>query len=687
MNVKRYLLLFLVTLIFLMFSVSCNIIFPNKPPEINNIDAPSEVVEGDSFQCKVTAIDDKGISYYRVKFDTTIASNTTGVFNLLAPNVQIDKTITGTVTVYDNMGYYTNENFSVLVLDSLSAPAIKILAPSDGSEIPLGDEFEISVNATNVDKVEFYFDDQKIVEKNTKPYVTTYTALSASEHTIKVIGYKGTLEVQDLINVSVVESSPPNATITVSSIVELGEQISISVDAYDENGIDYSTLTILSPTDSKIFANFSNFPQLYNFKPSILGSHHIEFRVSDHYGNETVVQRDFCATDTKAPNLFLDYPEFTDDSNVPINWTITDPSTWDGVVKINQTALSFSNKKGEFSQNATITLNDGINFLTICATDAWGHISIKTATFVVDTVDPEIKLDLPDQTFTNSLNVVYTAADEWFDYATLYVASSQIPLNEATDQNLNVDIPLIDGENLNATLVVADKAGNIRMATDNTFVDNTLYFLDATYPATTDQKSIDITINAKDKNLDENYLAINTSGNVSSYFVSKTIQVMDGKKHMEVTLSLDFTDTDSLENINIGVRDIYGNTKSLNLEIMVDNLHQPPQPLSADLYVNTQVGRIDYVLIKFHEKVVFDDTTTATLKYKTGSSVYNINNTSPMAFYGDEQTVMIEFGELIPSDVSAATVTIDGLTDQFGNVLVDPITVDQVHVINTVSGK
>jgi hypothetical protein len=58
-----------------------------------------------------------------------------------------------------------------------------------------------------------------------------------------------------------------------------------------------------------------------------------------------------------------------------------------------------------------------------------------------------------------------------------------------------------------------------------------------------------------------------------------------------------------------------------------------------------------------------------------------------LELYGDEQTVMIKFGELIPSDVSAATITINGLADLFGNELSDPVTVDQIHLINTSPSK
>jgi hypothetical protein len=669
------------------FAVSCNLIFPNKPPEITSINVPAEVIEGNNFECEVVAFDDKGINYYSVEFDSIKASNTTGVFNLQAPDVSSDETKKGTVTVYDNMGYKATENFYIIVLESSTAPSVKIVTPSEGSQISLGSTFEITANATNVDKVEFYFDSQKISEKNSKPYSTTYNAITASDHTIKVVGYKGSIKVQDQVNISIVENTPPSATITLSPVVEVGEEMLITLDAQDENGIDSSTLTIITPTNKSYYVNFSSFPKIYSFEPDELGIHQVRFEVMDSYNNSTVKSKDFISTDTRAPDLTLNFPKFNNRSEVSIEWVIDDPSTWNGVMNVDSVTFTSNNKIGSFSQNVSINLNDGINQVTLCATDLWGHTSTKLATLVVDTVTPSVELNIPDLTLTNSLNFVYTASDEWFEYATLYVMDSQIPLNEATDQNFNVSIQEIDGESLIATLVVEDKAGNVSIATDNTYVDNTLYFIDATYPATTDQKSADITVIAEDKNLDENYLALNVSSNISSYSVSKNVQTANGRKRAEINLSLNFADTDSVENVNIGIKDTYGNTRNLNLEITVDNIKQPPQPLNSDLYVNTQIGRIDYALIKFHEKVDFDENTTAVMEYKSGSSVYSINNTAPLELYGDEQTVMIKFGELIPSDVSAATITINGLADLFGNELSDPVTVDQIHLINTSPSK
>ncbi|MDI3472165.1 MAG: large repetitive protein [Thermotogaceae bacterium] len=687
MSQKKYLIIILIIFILMFFAVSCNLIFPNKPPEITSINVPAEVIEGNNFECEVVAFDDKGINYYSVEFDSIKASNTTGVFNLQAPDVSSDETKKGTVTVYDNMGYKATENFYIIVLESSTAPSVKIVTPSEGSQISLGSTFEITANATNVDKVEFYFDSQKISEKNSKPYSTTYNAITASDHTIKVVGYKGSIKVQDQVNISIVENTPPSATITLSPVVEVGEEMLITLDAQDENGIDSSTLTIITPTNKSYYVNFSSFPKIYSFEPDELGIHQVRFEVMDSYNNSTVKSKDFISTDTRAPDLTLNFPKFNNRSEVSIEWVIDDPSTWNGVMNVDSVTFTSNNKIGSFSQNVSINLNDGINQVTLCATDLWGHTSTKLATLVVDTVTPSVELNIPDLTLTNSLNFVYTASDEWFEYATLYVMDSQIPLNEATDQNFNVSIQEIDGESLIATLVVEDKAGNVSIATDNTYVDNTLYFIDATYPATTDQKSADITVIAEDKNLDENYLALNVSSNISSYSVSKNVQTANGRKRAEINLSLNFADTDSVENVNIGIKDTYGNTRNLNLEITVDNIKQPPQPLNSDLYVNTQIGRIDYALIKFHEKVDFDENTTAVMEYKSGSSVYSINNTAPLELYGDEQTVMIKFGELIPSDVSAATITINGLADLFGNELSDPVTVDQIHLINTSPSK
>lgn len=687
MSQKKYLIIILIIFILMFFAVSCNLIFPNKPPEITSINVPAEVIEGNNFECEVVAFDDKGINYYSVEFDSIKASNTTGVFNLQAPDVSSDETKKGTVTVYDNMGYKATENFYIIVLESSTAPSVKIVTPSEGSQISLGSTFEITANATNVDKVEFYFDSQKISEKNSKPYSTTYNAITASDHTIKVVGYKGSIKVQDQVNISIVENTPPSATITLSPVVEVGEEMLITLDAQDENGIDSSTLTIITPTNKSYYVNFSSFPKIYSFEPDELGIHQVRFEVMDSYNNPTVKSKDFISTDTRAPDLTLNFPKFNNSSEVSIEWVIDDPSTWNGVMNVDSVTFTSNNKIGSFSQNVSINLNDGINQVTLCATDLWGHASTKLATLVVDTVTPSVELNIPDLTLTNSLNFVYTASDEWFEYATLYVMDSQIPLNEATAQNFNVSIQEIDGESLIATLVVEDKAGNVSIATDNTYVDNILYFIDVTYPATTDQKSADITVIAEDKNLDENYLALNVSSNISSYSVSKNVQTTNGRKRAEINLSLNFADTDSVENVNIGIKDTYGNTRNLNLEITVDNIKQPPQPLNSDLYVNTQIGRIDYALIKFHEKVDFDENTTAVMEYKSGSSVYSINNTAPLELYGDEQTVMIKFGELIPSDVSAATITINGLADLFGNELSDPVTVDQIHLINTSPSK
>jgi len=669
------------------FSISCNLIFPNKPPEIQSINIPSEVVEGSSFKCNVNAIDDKGISYYQIEFGSVVASNTSGTFNLTAPDVPFDEVIEGTATVYDLMNYSISKNFSLMVLDSSSAPAIKIVQPSENSQIPLGSQLDIVVNATNIEKVEFYFDSQKIAETNSAPYSTSYSVQSASVHTITVIGYKNTLIVQDSVNISVVENTPPVATVTVSNIVELGENTSINMDAYDENGIAQATLTIVYPGNSEKIENFQNFPQNYILNVNTLGNYSLEFKVADPYNNITIVNKNFIATDTKAPSLYITLPEYSNSSTVNFDFSISDPSTWNGIFIVDKTVLNFSQKVGETSQNISMGFDEGIHFVTLTATDVWGHNTSRSATFVVDTTDPIADISLPSNSNSNSLNITYTATDMWFDHATLYISDIQIPVNKAENENINVDIPTMDGETLNSTLVVVDKTSQTSIATDNVVVDNTLYLLEATYPATTDQKNIVITITVEDKNLDENYLAINTSSNVSSYSVSKTVQTINGKKHMEIDLNVDFTDTDSLENITVGVKDTSGNTKTLNMEIAVDNINQPPQPLNADLYVNTQIGRTDYVLIKFHEKVVLDDSANAILEYKTGSSVYNITNTSPITTYGDDKTIMIEFGELIPSDTSAATVTINGLGDQFGNILTNPVSIDQIHIVNTIAGN
>lgn len=165
----------------------------------------------------------------------------------------------------------------------------------------------------------------------------------------------------------------------------------------DDSGIDPDTISIKIDTGSVVTSGITKTAITKGFRctytPSTAlsdGAHTAYFNVSDHDGNTATQVSTAVTVDTTPPVLTISAPVdnlVTNNASCVVSGVTNDSLSSPVTVKVNGKAVSVS---GDGSFSTTVTLTEGVNTITVIATDGAGKTSTVTRTVTLDTKAPVI---------------------------------------------------------------------------------------------------------------------------------------------------------------------------------------------------------------------------------------------------------------------------------------------------------
>ncbi len=189
----------------------------------------------------------------------------------------------------DNFGARTtSDDVWIKVIGSNTPPRVNIIFPADSAVLSEGNTTTIIANATDdvtVDSVEFFLDGNKMGVDTASPFQVDWISPALGEYEIIAIAADNEDEKNsDTINVCVVENQLPQINITSpddESIVELGDQVTITANATDNDGTIDSVIFYIE--DSVIYIDISSAYQT-NWSTNITGDIQIIVKAIDNKG-------------------------------------------------------------------------------------------------------------------------------------------------------------------------------------------------------------------------------------------------------------------------------------------------------------------------------------------------------------------------------------------------------------------
>lgn len=167
-------------------------------------------------------------------------------------------------------------------------PVVNITAPANNQNFNIGELVNISVQAIDndspVEHVQFFIDNQQIVQDNDAPYQATWSA-TAGNHTIKVRATDVTgLYAEQTINISVLGGNvPPSVSITSPSgtnDIFVGDTVAIEAMANDPDG---TVETVSFYVDDAELLTDNSAPFSANWT-AIEGIHRLKAKAQDNQG-------------------------------------------------------------------------------------------------------------------------------------------------------------------------------------------------------------------------------------------------------------------------------------------------------------------------------------------------------------------------------------------------------------------
>ncbi|MBA2860038.1 SBBP repeat-containing protein [Methanococcus maripaludis] len=271
--------------------------------------------------------------------------------------------------------------------------------------------------------------------------------------------------------------------------------------------------------------------------------------------------------DETAPEVTINTLEKSyNTTSIVINATATDLNLDSVIAEINGTEnITLENISGYFV-NSTFEFSEGLNTLKIYANDTSGNInSSENITFIVDTTNPELRIETSNVSNTSELTINVTVTDNIrLNYTNISIVDNygnlvnstinetngtyQITLRVPADEIYNITATAFDMvENKNITEAIAVNVDeNAPLVTINT--------LEKSYNTT----SIVINATATDLNLDSVVAEINgteniTLENISGYFVNSTFEFSEGLNTLKIYANDSFGHMNSSENITFRV--------------------------------------------------------------------------------------------------------------------------------------
>ena len=280
------------------------------------------------------------------------------------------------------------------------------------------------------------------------------------------------------------------------------------------------------------------------------GINTITITATDEAGNITTLTRSV-RRDSASPVLTITAPTnnlVTNLTSVNVVGNVTASTTV--TLTINENNVTLTN--GIFT--APVTLVDGINIITITATDAAENVTTETRIVRRDSASPVLTITAPTNnlvTNLTSVNVVGTVTDS--TTVTLTINGNNVTL---TNGSFTVPVTLADGNNT-ITIIATDAAGNA-------ITETRTVRRDATPPT--------LTVTAPTNNLVTNLASVNVAGTVTD---STTVTLTINGNNVTLTNGSFTTPVALVEGINtiaITATDAAGNMTNTSRDVTLDTI-------------------------------------------------------------------------------------------------------------------
>jgi len=257
------------------------------------------------------------------------------------------------------------------------------------------------------------------------------------------------------------------------------------------------------------------------------GLNSVVLTAKDKAGNTTTVSRSLIR-DSQAPIVTITSPNdslITKLQSIKVNGTIVDANF--ASLKINNTSITIDST-GAFSSQ--LNLNEGVNTISLIASDKAGNSTTMTRLAILDTQPPTVHLTSPvDSLITKQQNIDVSGTCVDSSAVTLIINGNSVPIG--VGGAFSYQSPTIEGKN-SITVVAADAAGN------STTISR-LVIRDSQPPVVTLQSPMDslvtnqasITVSGKVSDSTQVQLTVNgqtLSANSDGTF-STTINLIEGK--------------------------------------------------------------------------------------------------------------------------------------------------------------
>jgi len=281
--------------------------------------------------------------------------------------------------------------------------------------------------------------------------------------TVTVEDAFGGSDTQNFTLVVINSNDAPQITSTAVTAAIAGQSYSYDVNANDING-DVLTYSLdISPAGMSIDGTTG----VITWTPNAAGSFNVAARVVDGEGG----------SDTQSFTIIVINPDVT----APIV-TFTNPLNNSATNQSQQIITGFLSEAASLSiDNQSVTLNadnsfsfgpitlaEGLNIVTVIATDIAGNTRLQTLNVSLDTVAPVLTVNTPeDGLLTNQSTVSFSGTVN--EPAGLTINGHAVVLQTNTN-NFSADISLAEGSNT-VDLIATDLAGNTASQTINVTVD------------------------------------------------------------------------------------------------------------------------------------------------------------------------------------------------------------------------
>jgi RHS repeat-associated protein len=305
---------------------------------------------------------------------------------------------------------------------------------------------------------------------------TVKVKISGKPNTFLILSITGKKAPVDHTPPQLTISSPATGTITNTS------SITVSGTVTDQSAV---TLTI-NNVAVQVNAN-GTFSGQVNLTE---GSNTITVVAKDANNNQTVGTRTVIR-DSTPPALTVSQPSngsITNQSSVTVSGTVSDANAI--TLKINGTVVTV-NAQGAFS--SSLPLNEGLNTITVLATDAAGNATSVIRTVRKDSTPPTLTVAQPvEGTITNSASI--TVSGSVFDSTTVTLLVNGTHVNIGANGSYTTQVSLNEGHNT-ISVSATDAAGNTTTLNRHVIKDTTPPSLTVSNPVNgtvTNQSSISV---------------------------------------------------------------------------------------------------------------------------------------------------------------------------------------------------